>query len=290
METNTSSQCLQCVLRLGEGTPSYDGEMQVDQQLPWEHITDEDLERVAKQFVGDIMQVPPMYSAIKVKGQKLYNLARDGQTVAREERPVTIMSLKLWRSDVGNMATGSLDSKHPIPSASSHKDSNTSDTRSDSSTSDAGQGQHSSGGAQGSIQEQPGSALCSSGRSVDRSSSSSSGSTASASPNSPDRQGQGAAEDDLGGRAIFQQQGTQIGPHRPRQDVFFSVRCSKGTYIRSLVYDIGRALGTVAFMASLRREAIGDFHVRDAWQLQDLVSHLRTVRGQAQEAEQQAEH
>lgn len=57
-------------------------------------------------------------------------------------------------------------------------------------------------------------------------------------------------------------------------------RCSKGTYIRSLVYDIGRALGSVAFMATLRREAIGDFHVRDAWPLQELVEHLHTVRKQ----------
>eukprot|EP00983_Pelagomonas_calceolata_P085623 1156600-Pelagomonas_calceolata.AAC.3 len=49
----------------------------------FEGPSNEDLERVARQFEGDIMQVPPMYSAIKVKGQKLYNLARDGQTVAR---------------------------------------------------------------------------------------------------------------------------------------------------------------------------------------------------------------
>eukprot|EP00983_Pelagomonas_calceolata_P055142 1144004-Pelagomonas_calceolata.AAC.2 len=66
--------------------------------------------------------------------------------------------------------------------------------------------------------------------------------------------------------------------------------CSKGTYVRSLVYDVGRALGTVAFMASLRRDAIGDFHVQDAWQLQDLISHLRKARDQAQEVEQQDEH
>jgi len=286
------------VLRLGEGTPSYDGEMEVDEQLPWEHITDEDLERVARQFEGDIMQVPPMYSAIKVKGQKLYNLARDGQTVAREERPVTIMSLKLWRSDGGNMATGSSISAQTLPPAMPHKDSLACGTRTAPmgapSTSDARQGQDSSSGAQGSIEGQPASSLHSSGRSADRtisssSSSSSSSSTGAVSPGTTEGRGLAAA-DDMGGRAIFQQRGAQMGPHRPRQDVFFSVRCSKGTYVRSLVYDVGRALGTVAFMASLRRDAIGDFHVQDAWQLQDLISHLRKARDQAQEVEQQDEH
>mmetsp|Transcript_19759 Transcript_19759/g.55139 ORF Transcript_19759/g.55139 Transcript_19759/m.55139 type:complete len:353 (+) Transcript_19759:22-1080(+) len=169
------------VLRLGEGTPSYDGEMEVDEQLPWEHITDEDLERVARQFEGDIMQVPPMYSAIKVKGQKLYNLARDGQTVAREERPVTIMSLKLWRSDGGNMATGSSISAQTLPPAMPHKDSLACGTRTAPmgapSTSDARQGQDSSSGAQGSIEGQPASSLHSSGRSADRTISSSSSSS-----------------------------------------------------------------------------------------------------------------
>ena len=50
----------------------------------------------------------------------------------------------------------------------------------------------------------------------------------------------------------------------------FEVTCSKGTYIRSLAHDFGQALGNGACLVSLRRTRIGDFHVEDAWQLEDL--------------------
>eukprot|EP00983_Pelagomonas_calceolata_P085626 1156600-Pelagomonas_calceolata.AAC.6 len=148
----------------------------------------------------------------------------------REERPVTIMSLKLWRSDGGNMATGSSISAQTLPPAMPHKDSLACGTRTAPmgapSTSDARQGQDSSSGAQGSIEGQPASSLHSSGRSADRtissSSSSSSSSTGAVSPGTTEGRGLAAA-DDMGGRAIFQQRGAQMGPHRPRQDVFFSV-------------------------------------------------------------------
>ncbi len=59
------------------------------------HITQEMLRAVIPQFTGDIMQVPPMYSALKQNGQRLYDLARQGIEVKREARPVTIYSLTL---------------------------------------------------------------------------------------------------------------------------------------------------------------------------------------------------
>ena len=58
-------------------------------------LTREDLEAVLPRFRGDIMQVPPMYSAIKVNGQKLYDLARKGREVERQPRPITIHELQL---------------------------------------------------------------------------------------------------------------------------------------------------------------------------------------------------
>jgi tRNA pseudouridine(55) synthase len=64
----------------------------------------------------------------------------------------------------------------------------------------------------------------------------------------------------------------------PNQTVHFSVHCSKGTYIRSLVYDLGRELGSVAHMTSLRRDAIGDLRVEDAWQLPELVDAITAAR------------
>ena len=59
------------------------------------HLTEEALLNVLPQFRGDILQVPPMYSAIKVNGQKLYDLARKGREVERQPRPITIHELEL---------------------------------------------------------------------------------------------------------------------------------------------------------------------------------------------------
>ena len=66
-------------LRLGATTPSFDLEHEIDQTYPTEHITREDVERVLTTFVGEIMQVPPVFSACKVEGKRAYDLARKGQ-------------------------------------------------------------------------------------------------------------------------------------------------------------------------------------------------------------------
>ena len=58
-------------------------------------VTRADVEAALTRFLGDIEQIPPMYSAIKINGQKLYDLARKGQEVARKPRPVTIYELEL---------------------------------------------------------------------------------------------------------------------------------------------------------------------------------------------------
>ena len=59
------------------------------------HLSPADIERVLPRFRGDILQVPPMYSAVKIGGKKLYELARKGQEVERKPRPVTIYELEL---------------------------------------------------------------------------------------------------------------------------------------------------------------------------------------------------
>ena len=58
-------------------------------------VSREDVKSALARFLGDIEQIPPMYSAIKINGQKLYDLARKGQEVARKPRPVTIYELEL---------------------------------------------------------------------------------------------------------------------------------------------------------------------------------------------------
>ncbi|MGM9604176.1 MAG: tRNA pseudouridine(55) synthase TruB [Faecousia sp.] len=66
-------------------------------------VTKEQLEAVLPKFRGEILQVPPMYSALKVNGQKLYDLARKGKEVPREPRPVTISELTFLGFEEGNV-------------------------------------------------------------------------------------------------------------------------------------------------------------------------------------------
>lgn len=130
-------------------------------------LTEDQVEAVLHKFRGEIIQVPPMYSALKVGGQKLCDLARKGQEIERKPRPVTIFELEFL--------------------------------------------------------------------------------------------------------------GFQEGMVRLR------VRCSKGTYIRTLCKDIGEALGCGGCMAQLRRTAAGSYHIADAVPLQTLLEaqepekYLRTV-------------
>jgi tRNA pseudouridine55 synthase len=140
------------VLRLGEGTPSQDAATEVDEEEPWEHVTDDALLNEAAAMVGEITQIPPMYSAIKVKGERLYKAARRGETVERKERKCIINSFEVSRDD----------------------------------------------------------------------------------------------------------------PEDAR-NVSFRVDCSKGTYVRTLAFDLGKRLGSIAHLTSLRRESIGEYDVRDAW-------------------------
>ena len=58
-------------------------------------VTEEDVKTAIMSFVGDIMQIPPMYSALKVNGQKLVDLARKGQVVERKPRPVTLYDISI---------------------------------------------------------------------------------------------------------------------------------------------------------------------------------------------------
>ena len=82
------------VLRLGTVTDTQDVTGTVLETRPVD-LTAADIEAVLPRFRGDIEQIPPMYSAIKVGGQKLYDLARKGREVERKPRPVTIHALEL---------------------------------------------------------------------------------------------------------------------------------------------------------------------------------------------------
>ena len=133
---------------LGASTPSYDLETPIDQYFPTEHITAEKIREVAQKFTGTIDQKPPLFSALKKEGRRLYEIARAGETVEIASRKVHIASFEMTAIEL------------PILS--------------------------------------------------------------------------------------------------------FRVRCSKGTYIRSLAHDFGKSLNNGAHLSGLRRTKIGEFRVEDA--------------------------
>lgn len=85
----------QAIIKLGEQTDTGDAEGEIIATSPVPHVTQAMLQSVIKQFLGEIMQVPPMYSALKKDGKKLYELAREGIEVERAARPLTIYELSL---------------------------------------------------------------------------------------------------------------------------------------------------------------------------------------------------
>ena len=143
---------------LGSTTPSYDLETAIDQEFPTAHITPELIHETTKKFIGKIDQFPPVFSALKKEGKRLYEFARAGEAVKIDSRKVTINAFEITNIE-----------------------------------------------------------------------------------------------------------GLTVN---------FSVTCSKGTYIRSLAYDFGKALGSGAHLSALRRTKIGDFSVEKAISIDEFISEL----------------
>jgi tRNA pseudouridine55 synthase len=160
-------------MRLGAVTASYDGETRkepvagADQLIA--RIDQVQLQQVADRFVGDIEQLPPAYSAVKVHGKRLYKRARKGETVLLPPRHVHVDRFEITRWQA--------------------------------------------------------------------------------------------------------------------PDARFEVDCGSGTYIRSLVHDLGQNLGTGAWMSQLNRTRIGPYRLEDAWNLERLVERLRILRGESDSGE-----
>lgn len=82
-------------IALGATTPSFDLESEIDETFPTEHITRERVEEVLSSFVGDIEQVPPIFSAVKVGGERAYKLARKGDDVELKAKLIRINEIEL---------------------------------------------------------------------------------------------------------------------------------------------------------------------------------------------------
>lgn len=150
-------------ITLGATTPSYDAEEPIDAAFPTEHITEEMVRKAAASLTGDLQQLPPIYSAIKVDGQPLYKKARKGQHVEVKPRPVTVHQFTITRIDL--------------------------------------------------------------------------------------------------------------------PEVDFVISCSKGTYIRSLAYDLGKALDSGGYLTALRRTVVGPYRIDDAWTVEELLAVIPAKDG-----------
>ena len=146
-------------MTLGSTTPSYDLETDINQKFSTDHVCENILRETTKQFIGEIEQYPPLYSAIKKDGKRLYEYARLGQDIDIKPRKIFIESFNITN---------------------------------------------------------------------------------------------------------FQ-----------NQKVDFEVQCGKGTYIRSLANDFGKALNSGAHLSSLRRTKIGDFSINDAIKINEFVESLK---------------
>ncbi|MFN0014608.1 MAG: hypothetical protein ACKVU2_08675, partial [Saprospiraceae bacterium] len=171
----------------GATTASLDREKPVDATFPTAHLTDTLLLEAAQRFLGEIEQVPPMFSAVKVDGRRLYKNARTGEEMELAARRVHISAFDV-------------EPLRPVP---------------------------------------PG----------------------------------GATEP-----MVVSKKGADIyfyPEYTEGVQCDFRVVCGKGTYIRSLAFDLGAALDTGAYLSSLRRTRNGVFSVSDAWTVEALEAWLR---------------
>jgi tRNA pseudouridine55 synthase len=88
---------------LGSTTPSYDLETEINETFPTDHITDELILKTTEQFIGKIQQKPPIFSAIKKDGKRLYELARQGKTTEIKSREIEIREFEITNIDLPNV-------------------------------------------------------------------------------------------------------------------------------------------------------------------------------------------
>ncbi len=84
---------------LGSTTPSFDLETEINNTFPTEHITPDLIQETTKQFIGEIQQYPPVFSALKKDGKRLYEYARAGKAVEIKTRTVSIQDFEITKID-----------------------------------------------------------------------------------------------------------------------------------------------------------------------------------------------
>lgn len=87
-------------ITLGATTPSYDLETAVNETFPIEHLTAAQIQNATHKFIGEIEQKPPIFSAIKKDGKRLYELAREGKTTEIKSRRITITAFEITKIEL----------------------------------------------------------------------------------------------------------------------------------------------------------------------------------------------
>ena len=90
-------------ITIGATTPSYDLETEINETFPVDHISEELIHQTTQQFIGEIDQKPPIFSAIKKDGKRLYELARQGKTTEIKSRKITISEFEITNIDGNNL-------------------------------------------------------------------------------------------------------------------------------------------------------------------------------------------
>lgn len=88
------------IFTIGKTTPSFDLETDFDSESTIDHLTEEDLQKAAKQLTGELDQVPPAHSAVRIKGERAYVKARQNQEVKIDPRRVTIRRFEITKVDL----------------------------------------------------------------------------------------------------------------------------------------------------------------------------------------------
>lgn len=87
-------------ITLGATRPSYDKESEIDQEYPYDHIRREDILKAAASFLGESEQTPPLHSAVKVDGERVYEKARRGETIKLKTRTINISKFEITKIDL----------------------------------------------------------------------------------------------------------------------------------------------------------------------------------------------
>lgn len=96
---SASDKRYQATISLGSSTTTFDSEGEVTSEASASHVTEDMFDEILQTFVGEIEQVPPPYSAVKVKGRKAYEMARQGEKVELEPRKIQVFSLEILEWD-----------------------------------------------------------------------------------------------------------------------------------------------------------------------------------------------